>query len=63
MLSWFSGDFLKTLYFIIGGEPMQFIICGTIQLTVDILIILQIIGYRKNTAVTIKSENEGVDGL
>jgi uncharacterized protein with PQ loop repeat len=55
VLSWFAGDFLKTLYFIIGGEPVQFIVCGTIQLTVDIIIILQIIGYRKNVSVTVKS--------
>jgi len=46
---WFLGDFAKTCYFIIENQPFQFILCGVIQLTVDIIIIGQIIAYGKNT--------------
>ena len=44
---WFLGDFSKTCYFIIEKQPFQFILCGAIQLTVDIILIIQIIYYGK----------------
>jgi hypothetical protein len=47
--SWFVGDFFKTLYYVIEHQPFQFTMCGAVQLTVDILIILQIIAYSKNS--------------
>ncbi len=46
--TWFLGDFFKTLYFVMERQPFQFVMCGAVQLTVDILIILQIIAYSKN---------------
>jgi hypothetical protein len=45
ILSWFFGDFMKTLYFIIENQPFPFILCGAVQLIVDILIIGQIVSY------------------
>jgi uncharacterized protein with PQ loop repeat len=46
--TWFLGDFFKVLYYVMEHQPFQFIMCGAVQLTVDILIILQIIAYSKN---------------
>lgn len=46
--TWFVGDFFKTLYYVMERQPFQFIMCGAVQLTVDILIILQIIAYSRN---------------
>lgn len=46
--TWFVGDFFKTLYYVMEHQPFQFTMCGVVQLTVDILIILQIIAYSKN---------------
>ena len=46
--TWFLGDFFKTLYYVMEHQPLQFTMCGVVQLTVDILIILQIIAYSKN---------------
>jgi hypothetical protein len=43
--TWFVGDFFKTLYFVLESQPFPFILCGAIQLSVDIFIILQIITY------------------
>ena len=47
IFTWFVGDFFKTLYFIIEAQPFQFIMCGVVQLSVDILIVLQILTYSK----------------
>lgn len=41
VLLWLAGDLLKTVYYIIKDTPIQFWICGFIQITVDILILLQ----------------------
>jgi hypothetical protein len=45
--SWVIGDAFKTFYFITQNQPFQFIMCGSIQLTVDFIIIAQILLYRK----------------
>ncbi|KAL4498568.1 hypothetical protein ABPG72_019686 [Tetrahymena utriculariae] len=49
--SWFLGDFSKTIYFIYKSAPLQFTMCGVIQLTVDILIILQMKVYKSEELV------------
>ncbi|KAL4449258.1 hypothetical protein ABPG74_015640 [Tetrahymena malaccensis] len=49
--SWFLGDFSKTIYFIYKSAPLQFTMCGVIQLTVDILIILQMKLYKSEELV------------
>lgn len=46
VLLWFSGDMFKTTYFIVRQSPAQFWVCGGLQVTVDILILLQILLYR-----------------
>ncbi|CAO3644277.1 unnamed protein product [Cunninghamella echinulata] len=43
LLSWFIGDSFKVFYYIFTSAPFQFIICGIIQLTIDILIVLECI--------------------
>lgn len=49
VLMWFGGDLFKTGYFIVLKQPKQFVVCGIIQIIIDILIILQIIIYGKKT--------------
>lgn len=44
---WLSGDLFKTLYFIIKKAPVQFYVCGFIQVVVDILILSQVLWYRR----------------
>lgn len=46
-MTWFIGDFAKTIYFVATGQPTQFILCGAIQLTVDLIILSQLMIYRK----------------
>lgn len=45
---WLVGDILKTVYFIIKEEPTQFVMCGELQILIDVLIVLQINMYTHN---------------
>lgn len=47
VLFWTSGDTFKTIYFIIRESPLQFWLCGGIQVAVDIAILLQVALYSK----------------
>lgn len=42
---WTSGDIFKTTYFIVRNAPVQFAICGTLQVLIDIAILLQVYFY------------------
>ncbi|KAG2221685.1 hypothetical protein INT45_002723 [Circinella minor] len=43
MATWFLGDSFKLFYFIFTRSPVQFYICGAVQLTIDSLIVMQAI--------------------
>jgi hypothetical protein len=45
---WLVGDILKTVYFILNEEPTQFVMCGELQILIDVLIVLQINMYSNN---------------
>jgi hypothetical protein len=47
ILGWTGGDTLKTWYFVLKGEPLQFLLCGLVQVTIDLMILLQIQFYGK----------------
>ena len=42
---WFAGDVFKTVYFIVKHAPAQFWVCGIIQVTIDIAILIQVFYY------------------
>lgn len=42
VMGWLIGDIFKTGYFIFLNQPFQFIICGSIQVSIDCLIICQV---------------------
>lgn len=46
IFSWVAGDAFKTFYFIFKNQPFQFIMCGTVQLIVDFVIIGQIYMFK-----------------
>ena len=46
--TWFIGDLYKTIYFIVRNTPVQFWLCGFIQITFDLLIFMQLFIYRKS---------------
>ncbi|XP_017853756.1 solute carrier family 66 member 2 [Drosophila busckii] len=49
VIMWTLGDMFKTGYFIARQAPSQFWICGTLQVSLDIAILLQVWIYRNNT--------------
>lgn len=51
IIAWLIGDLLKTCYFVSKPAPFLFVACGSIQMTVDILISTQIFVYRKRQQV------------
>ncbi|KAL7748273.1 hypothetical protein RI367_006232 [Sorochytrium milnesiophthora] len=46
---WFTGDAFKVLYFIWTGTPFQFVLCGILQFSVDVLICWQVLSYQSAT--------------
>lgn len=49
VLMWLAGDIFKTGYFVMKFQPMQFLVCGLIQIVIDILILMQMCIYRGKT--------------
>uniref|UniRef100_A0AAG5DIB9 Solute carrier family 66 member 2 n=1 Tax=Anopheles atroparvus TaxID=41427 RepID=A0AAG5DIB9_ANOAO len=50
VIMWTAGDMFKTGYFVLRDAPTQFWICGTLQVSLDLAILLQVYIYRKNPA-------------
>jgi len=48
VLGWLGGDIGKTIYFYVKDSPFQFKVCGFLQISVDILILLEVFMYRGN---------------
>ncbi|KAL0273581.1 UNVERIFIED_CONTAM: hypothetical protein PYX00_006217 [Menopon gallinae] len=51
VLMWTCGDIFKTGYFILREAPSQFWMCGVLQVSVDIIILLQVHVYRDNAFI------------
>ena len=51
VLTWFVGDAFKTVFFIARHAPAQFIMCGAIQLIVDVLVAIQMRLYANTSDV------------
>ncbi|XP_011296577.3 solute carrier family 66 member 2 isoform X1 [Musca domestica] len=49
VLMWTLGDMFKTGYFIARKAPSQFWICGTLQVSLDLAILMQVWIYRHNS--------------
>ncbi|CAG9825558.1 unnamed protein product [Phaedon cochleariae] len=48
VIMWTGGDIFKTTYFLLREAPVQFWVCGSVQVTVDLLILSQVFIYRGN---------------
>lgn len=59
VILWTCGDVFKTLYFFFRQAPIQFWICGSIQVGVDVLILLQVYIYKGNTDLQRKPSYRG----
>ncbi|XP_022900959.1 solute carrier family 66 member 2 isoform X1 [Onthophagus taurus] len=56
---WTCGDIFKTVYFKVREAPIQFWICGSIQVAIDIFILLQVYCYRSNTEPVKRGPHRG----
>lgn len=56
VLMWTCGDIFKTSYFYLRNTPPQFFICGSLQVSVDLMILGQVWLYRVNTDKRKRSE-------
>jgi len=45
VLMWTCGDVFKTTYFYVRQTPPQFIICGALQVSIDVAILSQVRKY------------------
>ncbi|XP_050530454.1 jerky protein homolog-like isoform X1 [Daktulosphaira vitifoliae] len=48
VLLWTTGDAFKTCYFVSRKAPLQFWMCGTLQVIIDITILSQVVWYRND---------------
>ncbi|XP_028264052.1 PQ-loop repeat-containing protein 1 [Parambassis ranga] len=49
VLLWTAGDVFKTTYFLLNESPTQFWVCGSIQIVIDVAILLQVLLYNQDT--------------
>lgn len=56
VMMWTCGDVFKTSYFYIRQTPPQFFICGAMQVSVDLCILVQVWLYQENTEKRKRSE-------
>lgn len=45
VIMWLSGDVFKTVYFVVRNSPIQFWLCGLLQVSIDIAILIQVFIY------------------
>ncbi|KAM8783346.1 solute carrier family 66 member 2 isoform 2-T3 [Rhynchonycteris naso] len=48
VLMWTSGDTFKTVYFLLNGAPLQFSVCGLLQVLVDLAILAQAYAFTRH---------------
>ncbi|KAG7521514.1 hypothetical protein JOB18_000431 [Solea senegalensis] len=51
VLLWTAGDIFKTTYFVMNDSPAQFWVCGSVQILIDVAILLQVLFYNRDTRV------------
>uniref|UniRef100_A0A8D8TBC1 Solute carrier family 66 member 2 n=1 Tax=Cacopsylla melanoneura TaxID=428564 RepID=A0A8D8TBC1_9HEMI len=48
VLMWTTGDAFKTVYFVVREAPLQFWVCGSLQVLIDLAILFQVYWYKGN---------------
>ena len=57
VVMWLSGDVFKTGYFFVRQSPLQFWVCGSLRVMVDILILFQVFTYWKRTSSSMPKQS------
>lgn len=58
VLMWLAGDTFKTGYFIANSVPFQFWLCGLLQITIDIIILVQVCLFKQNAPIKLNSRSK-----
>lgn len=58
VLMWLGGDAFKTGYFIANQVPYQFWLCGMLQITIDLLILVQVCIFRPSAPRKVSSNQD-----
>lgn len=53
---WLAGDMFKTIYSVVRDAPMQFYMCSSVQVVIDLLILGQVLCYKKAYSLAQLSE-------
>lgn len=48
---WTIGDIFKTCYFVLRNTPVQFQVCGALQVTIDVAILAQVYLYKTSNTI------------
>ncbi|XP_022698457.1 PQ-loop repeat-containing protein 1-like isoform X3 [Varroa jacobsoni] len=51
VMLWLFGDVFKTAYFVLRDSPVQFVLCGILQVSIDLAILSQLWLYRHRRPV------------
>lgn len=54
VIMWTSGDIFKTTYFIIKSAPVQFWLCGILQVSLDLAVLFQVYLYSTPRRVVVR---------
>lgn len=57
VMFWLSGDLFKTGYFFVNEAPVQFWICGILQVSIDIAILSQVVYYGNRPPVKMAKDS------
>lgn len=66
VFTWCAGDVVKMIFFVVEQQPKPFVVCGAVQLLCDVVVLLQLWGYRnplsrKGYGVNISTVEDGGD--
>jgi hypothetical protein len=57
VVMWTMGDTFKTVYFLLREAPIQFWLCGGLQVSIDVFILCQVYWYRHSSGIRSKKQD------
>jgi len=57
VVMWTAGDTFKTVYFLLRESPVQFWLCGGLQVSIDAFILVQVYWYRHSSGIRSKKQD------
>ena len=61
LVTWIAGDVVKMLYFVAAAQPTPFVVCGSLQLCLDAVLLSQIVRFGQSSSAAALSLAKGDD--